>query len=193
MPGGHHPERRELVTDPPRHQGQFTAVAGRALDPAPPSPVPHPLLPDLERLVTPLAEASGLAVTGVHIQAHRLPLTLVVEIRHADGRDVNLDDCAAFSGVLGEAVEAGELMTEAYVLEVSSPGIGEELLEDRDFRSFRGFPVAVSFRDAKGMETTREGLLLERDDQTVQLNRRGRISRIPRQDVISVRLVTPEG
>jgi ribosome maturation factor RimP len=153
--------------------------------------VPHPLIPDLERLVTPLAEASGLALEGVEIQAHRLPLTLVFQIRHADGRDVNLDDCAAFSGVLGEVVDASELMPQAYVLEVSSPGIGEELLDDRDFHSFRGFPVAVRFRDGQGLETTREGLLLERDEQHLQLNLRGRISRIPRPDVISVRLVTP--
>jgi ribosome maturation factor RimP len=153
--------------------------------------VPHPLIPDLELLVTPLAEASGLAVEGVEIQAHRLPLTLVIQIRHADGRDVNLDDCAAFSGVLGEVVEASELMPQAYVLEVSSPGIGEELSEDRDFRSFRGFPVSVRFRDGQGLETTREGLLLERDEENLQLNVRGRISRIPRLDVISVRLVTP--
>jgi ribosome maturation factor RimP len=153
--------------------------------------VPHPLIPDLERLVSPLAEASGLAVQGMEIQAQRLPLTLVIQIRHADGRDVNLDDCAAFSGVLSEVVEASELIPQAYVLEVSSPGIGEELLDDRDFHSFRGFPVAVCFRDGKGAETTREGLLLERDAEHLQLNLRGRISRIPRPAVISVRLVTP--
>jgi ribosome maturation factor RimP len=153
--------------------------------------VPHPLIPDLERLVIPIAEASGLALQGVEIQAQRMPLTLVIKIRHADGQDVNLDDCAAFSGVLAEVVEASELMPQAYVLEVSSPGIGEELLHDRDFHTFRGFPVAVLYRDGQGLETTREGLLLERDEEHLQLNLRGRISRIPRPDVISVRLVTP--
>ncbi len=166
-------------------------MAGRASDPIPPLLVPHPLIPELERLVTPLAEASGLELKGVEIQAHRVPLALVVQIRHADGRDVNLDDCAAFSGVLGEAMETSTLMPSAYVLEISSPGIGEELLEDRDFHSFRGFPVAVRLRDAKGLETTREGLLLERDEEHVQLNQRGRIRRLSRADVISVCLVTP--
>jgi ribosome maturation factor RimP len=105
---------------------------------------------------------------------------------------VNLDDCANFSGVLGDALEADGLLEEAYVLEISSPGVSEELSDDRDFRSFRGFPVCVRYRDAKtGAEAEREGLLLERDDSSVHLNVRGRTVRLPRPDVISVRLITP--
>ena len=94
---------------------------------------------------------------------------------------------------LGEAIEAAELLPGAYVLEISSPGIGEELHDDRDFRSFRGFPVEVLFRDGKGAETRREGLLLERDAEAVHLNLRGRPLRIPRDEVIAVRLVTASG
>lgn len=154
--------------------------------------MPHPLIPQLERLAAPLAEAAGYALVGVHIHTHRLPLTLVVELRRADGGDVNLDDCAAFSGVLSEALDSGDLLPEAYVLEISSPGIGEELTDDRDFHSFRGFPVEVHCRDAQGAEVRREGLLLERDATAVHLNIRGRTSRIPRSDVISVRLTTPK-
>ncbi len=152
----------------------------------------HPLIPPLEHLAAPLAEAAGYALVGVHIHTHRLPLTLVVELRRADGGDVSLDDCASFSGVLSEALDNAELLPEAYVLEISSPGIGEELTDDRDFRSFRGFPVEVHCRDGRGAEQRREGLLLERDATAVHLNIRGRTSRIPRSDVISVRLTTPK-
>ena len=76
----------------------------------------------------------------------------------------------------------------AYVLEVSSPGIGEDLHSDRDFVSFRGFPVEVLRRDADGAEVRRRGHLLGRDEQVVQLNERGRILRIPRDEVLRVRL-----
>ncbi len=51
----------------------------------------------------------------------------------------------------------------------------------------------VLYRDPKGAEVRREGLLLERDAEAVHLNRRGRTQRIPRADVIAVRLVTPTG
>ena len=80
-----------------------------------------------------MVEAAHLTVQSVEVLAHRIPLTVVVRVQRADGTDVNLDECAAVSGPLAEALEASGLLTMAYVLEVSSPGIGEELLTDRDF------------------------------------------------------------
>jgi len=114
-----------------------------------------------------------------------------VLVQRADGSDISLDECASLSAPLGEAIEAAELLGDAYVLEVSSPGVSDDLHDDRDFRSFRGFPVAVHCRDSKGLAVRREGLLLERDATDVHLNIRGRTQRIPRDSVISVCLVTP--
>lgn len=119
------------------------------------------------------------------------PMTLEVQIRHSNGADVSLDDCAQFSGVLGEALESSELLNEAYVLEISSPGIGEQLATDRDFQTFRGFPVEVTHRDNNDAEHRLDGLLLERDEESLQINIRGRIKRIPRDQVIGVRLTSP--
>ncbi len=154
--------------------------------------MPHPLIPDIERLASQVAADAGFQVCGVQLLTHRIPMTLQVQLRLGDGGDVSLDNCASFSGVLGEALEAASLIEEAYVLEISSPGIPETLNEDRDFRSFRGFPVCVRYRDAKtGAEAEREGLLLERTDDSVLINVRGRSVRLPRADVISVRLTTP--
>lgn len=145
----------------------------------------------IESLARQLAEPSGLEVRGVHLLSHRLPLTVQVFVQRADGSDVSLDQCAALSGPLAEALEAADLLAGAYVLEVSSPGIAERLSSDRDFTSFRGFPVEVVWRPAEGSEQRREGLLLGRDEQMVLLNVRGRTVRIPRPEVLQVRLVTP--
>ena len=153
--------------------------------------LPHPLTPELETLATQVAASQGFELCGLQVLTHMSPMTLEVHIRHISGSDVSLDDCAGFSGVLGEALEASELLGEAYVLEISSPGIGEQLSSDRDFKTFRGFPVEVSFRDKDGCEQHLEGLLLERDDEMLQINIRGRIKRLPRDSVIAVRLTTP--
>lgn len=148
-------------------------------------------LPELEQLAAAAATAAGFRVVALHLLSHRLPMTLQVMVQRADGSDVSLDDCAGLSAPLGDVIETSGLLTGAYVLEISSPGIGEALHSDRDFRSFRGFPVAVLHRDAKGVEQRSEGLLLERDADAVHLNRRGRPKRIKRCDVISVSLITP--
>lgn len=156
-----------------------------------PPPLPHPLAADLERLAHQAAAPCQLAVVGIELLTHRIPMTVQVLVRRADGSDVSLDDCAAFSAPLGDMIEAGTVLDAPYVLEVSSPGIGEELLTDRDYTSFRGFPVEVLRRTAEGSDSRREGLLLERDGEAVHLNVRGRRLRIPRQEVVRVRLVSP--
>jgi ribosome maturation factor RimP len=153
--------------------------------------VPHPLIPDLEALARGVLEPTAFELRGVQMHTHRIPLTVQVLVQKADGSDISLDECAGLSTPLGDAIEAAGILPDAYVLEISSPGIGEELHDDRDFRSFRGFPVDVLYRDARGTEQRLEGLLLERDSEAVQLNLRGRTKRIPRGDVIAVRLVTP--
>ena len=153
--------------------------------------MPHPLLPDLERLAEAAVAQAGFTLKGVHLFTHRIPMTVQVLVQRADGTDISLDECASLSAPLGEAMEAAALLADAYVLEVSSPGVSDELRDDRDFRSFRGFPIAVDYRDAKGSEVRREGLLLERDATDVHLNIRGRTQRIPRDAVIRVCLVTP--
>ena len=146
----------------------------------------------VEQLAGGIAAAHGCALVAVHWLSHRIPVTLQITVQRSDGSDISLDECAGLSAPLSEAIDAAGLLTDAYVLEISSPGIGEELSSDRDFRSFRGFPVAVVYTDAKGAEQRSEGLLLERDDETIRLNRRGRVKSIPRSDVIGVYLVTPQ-
>ncbi len=113
-----------------------------------------------------------------------------VQICHKGGDDVSLDDCARFSAPMGEAIEASELFHDAYVLEISSPGIGDDLISDRDFVTFRGFPIEVYQRKGNDSEIRKSGLLLERSSDYIHLNIKGRIDRIPREEVLNVRLTT---
>ena len=153
--------------------------------------MPHPLIPELEQLARSAVAGAGFELRAVQLHTHRIPMTLQVLVQRRDGSDISLDDCASLSPPLGDAIEAAGLLGEAaYVLEVSSPGLSEELRVDRDFRSFRGFPVAVRYRDSRGGEAQCDGLLLERTDSELRINIRGRSKRIPREAVISVRLVS---
>ncbi len=115
-------------------------------------------------------------------------MTLQIQIRLLEGRDVSLDDCARFSKPMEQAIEASELFQEKYVLEISSPGVGVNLLSDRDFDSFKGFPVEVCHKKTNGSEICKAGLLLKRSAEHVHLNVKGRIDRIPRKEVITVHL-----
>ena len=115
----------------------------------------------------------GFEIKSVVLHSHRNPQALVIALGRTNGTDISLEDCASFSSAFSDALEAEPLLSEAYVLEVTSPGVGEVLLDDRDFRSFRGFPVSVLHKDKAGVETSREGSLLGRDSEAVEINLRG--------------------
>ena len=53
--------------------------------------MPHPLLPDLETLVTDVAASKGFALCGIQLLTHMSPMTLEVQIRHSSGADVSLE------------------------------------------------------------------------------------------------------
>ena len=158
-----------------------------------PTPLPHPLLPDLTSLAKATAESHGFSLVNAQVLTHLQPMTLQLQIRRSNGDDVSLDDCAGFSAPMGEAIEASALLAEAYVLEISSPGIGDRLQSDRDFQTFRSYPVDVVHQDDEGREQRLSGTLLERTEDHVQINMRGRVKRIPRDSVISVELTSPTG
>ncbi|MXZ83312.1 MAG: ribosome assembly cofactor RimP [Synechococcus sp. SB0666_bin_14] len=151
----------------------------------------HALIPTIRSHAETAATSLALVVSDVAIQAHRQPLTVVVAIRRLDGDDVSIVDCEQFSHRLGAFLDEAELFTTAFVLEVSSPGLSEDLVIDRDFQSFRGFPVELH-RQRQGRHDVVHGTLMGRDETAVWLNRKGRITRIPRGDVLQVRLTTGE-
>jgi ribosome maturation factor RimP len=121
------------------------------------------------------------------------PMTVQIQLCRPSGDDVTLDDCAGFSAPMGQALENSALLTEAYVLEISSPGIGEHLQSDRDFQTFRRYPVDVIQRDYEGTQQRLSGTLLERTEDHIKISIHGRIKQIPRDSVISVELTSPTG
>nr|YP_009530350.1 hypothetical protein PMNZ_076 [Paulinella micropora]AXY63039.1 hypothetical protein PMNZ_076 [Paulinella micropora] len=142
-------------------------------------------------LIRQVSDLTGKIVHNIKLSNNLTPAVLQVQISTVTKEPIGIDDCVIFSRQLEDALDNTSLLTEPYILEVGSPGIKEELLSDKDFLSFRGFPVEIIFSKGNGSTNRRQGLLLERDEQYVLLNIRGRIYRIPRKDVTSVQLINP--
>ncbi len=61
------------------------------------------------------------------------------------------------------------------VVEIVSPGISRQLSSEREFQSFKGFPVIVTGQDSQGKPQEWRGKLQGRDEQSIYLNQKGRI------------------
>ncbi len=139
----------------------------------------HPLIPKIIDLATPVAEALGLEVVGAIFYTNQQPPVLRVDIRNPN-KDTGLNDCEQMSRSLEEQLETVDLIPSAYVLEISSPGISQRLSSDRDFISFKGFPIRVRTSEPYKGHKEHLGKLIRRDQTTVYLNQKGRQVAIPR-------------
>ncbi|WP_017718593.1 ribosome maturation factor RimP [Kamptonema formosum] len=147
----------------------------------------HPLIPQIIDLATPIAESLGLEVVGAVFHTNQNPPVLRVDIRNLQ-QDTSLDDCERMSRAMEAKLDAAEIITDAYVLEISSPGISRDLTTDREFISFKGFAVAVKTSEPHEGHKEWIGQLIRRDETAVYLNQKGRSIAIPRPLITSVKL-----
>ena len=77
-----------------------------------------------------------------------------------------------------------------FMLEVASPGLGNTLKTDRDFATFRGFPVTATTSEPYKNKSEWEGTLVGRDDEFLSMNLKGRSVKIPIGLVVEVALPT---
>ena len=148
------------------------------------------LVIDLKDLVNRTALDKGFEVIAVELHTHQNPMTIQLQIRPQGGGDVSLDDCALLNTPISDALDQSKLLQNPYILEISSPGLPDLLTTDRDFETFKGFPIEVSFIDDQESEVKKNGLLHEKSKDELQINSKGRVTIIPITSVIKVQLTT---
>ncbi|MGA9382177.1 MAG: ribosome maturation factor RimP, partial [Phormidium sp.] len=116
---------------------------------------------------------------------------LRVDIRNPV-QDTSLNDCERMSRALETSLDATDIIPDAYVLEISSPGISRHLSSDREFISFKGFTVLVNTSEPLEGKSEWRGKLIKRDDTSVYLNQKGRAIAIPRPLITRVQLEEKE-
>ena len=152
----------------------------------------HPLIPKVIELAAPIADSVGLEIVDAVFQTNQSPPILRVDVRNLAQEDTGLNDCERLSVALTEALDQSDLIPDAYVLEVSSPGVSDILSSDRDFEVFKGFPVEVRLSEPHKNKQIWQGSLIGRDDSQLTLHLKGRPVKIPRELIQSVQLSTED-
>jgi ribosome maturation factor RimP len=147
----------------------------------------HPLIPQVIDLAAPVAATLGLDVVGAVFHTNQNPPVLRVDVRNLQ-QDTSLDDCERMSRALEAALDASDLIPDAYVLEISSPGISRSLISDREFISFKGFHVVATTTEPYEGQITWAGQLVRRDDESLYISQKGRAIALPRHLISQVQL-----
>lgn len=82
---------------------------------------------------------------------------------------VDLDFCELFSRRLSEILDENDPITQAYRLEVSSPGIERPLKKEKDFVRFNGEKIKINLFEAINGQKQLIGTLLGLDNGEISL------------------------
>ncbi len=99
------------------------------------------LLRKIEDIVSPTVTGMGFEL--VRVAMSRGGGTLQIMIEPADGRPMDVEDCATLSRALSAVLDVEDPIPSAYTLEVSSPGIDRPLTREKDYVRWTGHMARV--------------------------------------------------
>ena len=143
---------------------------------------------NLEALLEKVASERDLEIYDLNTHTNQNPIVIEIIIRKTNGDDISLDDCALFNTPASEEIENSNLLNCSYVLEISSQGVSDELTSDRDFKTFKGFPVNVELNQKNSKIKFLNGLLYEKSKDYLAINIKGKIKKIPFDEVLKISL-----
>ena len=102
---------------------------------------------------------------------------------------ITVDDCEVISRELSDKLDEKDFVEEAYILEVSSPGLGRPLKKEKDFARSLGEEVEVRTYRAVNRQKEFTGILkaYDKDSITIELENEEKMT-FARTDIALVRL-----
>lgn len=102
---------------------------------------------------------------------------------------ITVDDCEIVSRALSDKLDEKDFIEEAYILEVSSPGLGRPLKKDKDFDRSIGKEVELKLYRAIDKQKDFSGILVSYDKDTVNIEiEDGKEISFNRTDIAIIRL-----
>lgn len=122
-----------------------------------------------EKLLAPLAEANHVDIYDIEYVREGSERYLRCYIDKEGG--VAIDDCENVSRALSDALDREDFIDDAYILEVSSPGLGRQLKKDKHLAKSIGEEVEI--KTYKPVNGTKEftGILKAFDENTITIDR----------------------
>ncbi len=139
-----------------------------------------------EDLLAPIAEANGVKIYDVEYVKEGSDYYLRAYIDKEGG--VNIDDCEAVSRALSDALDKEDFISDPYILEVSSPGLGRTLKKDRHLEYSLGEEVEVKLYKPLNGTKDFEGTLKSYDKENIALISAGEEFSFSRKDIAVIRL-----
>ena len=119
-------------------------------------------------IVEPIVEELELVLWDVRFVKEGADWFLRIFIDHPEG--VNINHCEQVSRAVDQPLDDADPISQAYILEVSSPGVERELIREEHFMQFLGADVMVKMiRPIEGIGKEFKGVLTDYDQGEVTI------------------------
>ena len=121
-----------------------------------------------EALVSPIVEKYGFELVDVEYVKEGGSFYLRAYIDKPGG--ITVDDCETVSREFSDKLDEADFIEEAYIMEVSSPGLGRPLKKEKDFK--RSIGKEVEIRTYRPIDREKEfyGILKAYDENSVTID-----------------------
>lgn len=140
-----------------------------------------------EELLLPIVERYGFELVDVEYVKEAGVWYLRAYIDKPGG--ITVDDCADVSREFSDILDEKDYIDDAYIFEVSSPGLGRPLKKEKDFK--RSIGEEVEIRTYRPINRQKEfiGILKEYDETTVTIEYEDEETQVfERSDIALIRL-----
>ena len=141
-------------------------------------------------LVMPIIEEGGYSLWDVEYVKEGPDFILRVYADKEGG--IGIDDCVAISRKLSDKLDEADMIEEAYILEVSSPGLTRPLKKDKDFERSIGRLVEVKLYGAVNCMKELEGELKAFDEGSITVTIDEEEIKLERSNISGIRLAFVE-
>jgi ribosome maturation factor RimP len=143
---------------------------------------------DIAPIIEPSLEAMGYRLVRVaFLGARRATLQIMVE--RIDDAPMTVDDCTQISRSVSALLDVADPIADAYMLEVSSPGIDRPLTRPEDYDRFAGFEARIELGQPLDGRKRFRGRLLGRDETHIRVVAEAGEVRLPLADIANAKLV----
>lgn len=120
-----------------------------------------------EAMLQPITEANNVSIYDVEYVKEGSDYYLRAYIDKEDG--VTIEDCETVSRAVSDLLDQEDFIADAYILEVSSPGLGRALKKDRHFEQSIGLEVELkTYKPVYGSKE-HSGILIEFSSDTITI------------------------
>jgi len=144
------------------------------------------LLQEVRVVVEPILQSQGFELVDLEYQRESRGWVLRIYLDREGG--ITLDDCTGVSHEVGAVLEVKDVIPNAYVLEVSSPGLTRPLKKPEDYNRFRNQLVKIKLFQPLDGRRNFKGILLGLEGETVRVEADGQVFEIPLQSIAKANL-----